>query len=352
MSEPGSADLMLGPATRLLWRATDSVHLELGGRGVVVDGLPAALVRRVATPVSPHDPAPALPPSAGPVLATLVEAGYLWHRSADPDDPRLAAPHPRLAGELAALAVRHGERAAEVLSSRRHACVQVAGVSRLTAHLAALLAAAGLGRVHCSTAGAVRLGMAMPGGVSPGDEGEPLSAAAAAAVRRAASEVDTTPLPADERADLTVLAVDGPLPEDRLAAFHARNAAYLVVSLGLDGGVIGPLVLPGLTSCLRCADLHRGDRDPAWSALAVQLTVERRHGPASSVPVAAVIAGIAAQQALAYLDGDEPDCLDATLEYRPPDYRVRRRSWPPHPDCGCAGAPDPVSPRTLGRPPS
>src|SRR5438094_195776 len=40
-AEPGFA---LGPATRLLWRSADSVHLELGHRAVVVDGLPAGLI--------------------------------------------------------------------------------------------------------------------------------------------------------------------------------------------------------------------------------------------------------------------------------------------------------------------
>jgi nicotinamidase-related amidase len=39
-----------------------------------------------------------------------------------------------------------------------------------------------------------------------------------------------------------------------------------------DGtGLVGPLVIPGVTSCLRCADLHRSDRDAAWPALAAQL---------------------------------------------------------------------------------
>ena len=31
------------------------------------------------------------------------------------------------------------------------------------------------------------------------------------------------------------------------------------------------MVIPGETSCLRCADLHRCDRDAAWPVLAAQL---------------------------------------------------------------------------------
>jgi hypothetical protein len=332
----GPADVVLGPATRLLWRGPDTVHLEMGSRAVVVDGLPAPVLRRVASPVAPAEPPPPLAAGARHALTALAESGYLWPRGTGRDDPRLAAPQPRLAGELAALAVGHGQRAAEVLSARRHASVQVGGGSRVAAHLAAVLAAAGVGRVHCTGDGSTRLAAAVPGGVTVDDEGAPYPAAAEAAVRRAAPDTDITPLPADERPDLTVLAVDGPVTDDRVRGLHAADAPYLVVTLGIDFGVVGPLVLPGLTSCLGCADRHRADRDPAWTALAVQLTVGRRYGPASAAAVATTVAGIAAQQALAFLDGDDPACIDGTLELRLPDYRVRRRSWPPHPECACS----------------
>jgi hypothetical protein len=70
----------------------------------------------------------------------------------------------------------------------------------------------------------------------------------------------------------------------------------------------------------------------------VQLSVARRYGPASAVTVATVVAGVAAQQALAFLDGGEPDCVDGTIELHLPDWRLRRRSWLPHAECGCAAA--------------
>jgi hypothetical protein len=328
------ADLVLGPATRLLWRSPDAVHLELGSHAVIVEGLPPQLVSHVATQLPP-DGVPAVDPGARHALTSLADAGYLWPRPTDPDDCRLAPPAPRLAGELTALAARHGERAAELLSARRHASVVVHGSGRTGAHLAALLAAAGVGRVHCVTNGSVRLFHATPGGVEPGDEGLDLMHASEAAIARAAPEADTTPLAVGEQPDLTILAIDAPIDDDRRGALHAAGAAHLAVVLGTDHGVIGPLVLPGLTSCLRCADLHRRDRDPAWTALAVQLTVARRHGPESDVAVATVVVGAAALQALAFLDGGEPACIDGTLELHQPDWRLRRRSWPPHPDCDC-----------------
>jgi hypothetical protein len=318
----------------MFWRSPESVHLELGSSGVVVDGLPTPWIRRVASPVGPSAAPPPIDAAAREALEALAEAGYLWPRPTD-DDPRGTPPEPRLAGELAALAVQHGEAAADVLRSRRRATVEVHGRSRTAAHVAAILAAAGVGRVHIASDGTARLHHALPGGLTTADEGDALPAAAERAVHRAAADTDTTPLPVGERAQLTVLAVDGPVPDERISALHATDAPYLAVLLGIDYGVIGPLVLPGLTSCLRCADLHRADRDPAWSSLAVQLTIGRRHGPVSAVAVATVVAGVAAQQALTFLDGGEPDCIDGTIELRLPDWRLRRRSWPSHPECGC-----------------
>jgi hypothetical protein len=122
---------------------------------------------------------------------------------------------------------------------------------------------------------------------------------------------------------------------------HARGCAHLLVRLGSDHGAVGPLVLPALTSCLRCADLHRLDRDPAWNALAVQLSVPHRSALASEVTLATVIAGLAAMQALDFLDGGRPATVEGSLEMRPPDWRIRRRSWPVHPDCDCMPSPMP-----------
>jgi hypothetical protein len=42
-------------------------------------------------------------------------------------------------------------------------------------------------------------------------------------------------------------------------------------------------------------------------------------------------------QVLAMVDGTaDPATLGGTLELALPGWRWRRRSWPAHPDCGCA----------------
>jgi bacteriocin biosynthesis cyclodehydratase domain-containing protein len=334
MDAPTVADRMLNPAARLLWRSATTLQIELGDRAVVVDGPAARAVRRLAG--RRKSEAPARSGRADPVLRTLSEAGFLWSRPLEEDDDRLAPPAPRLAPELTALAARHGERAAELLNARRHVTVVVHGSGRTGPHIAAVLAAAGVGRINVLDLSAAHLNQSAPGGLSPADEGRNVSSASAEAIRRAAPEADVRPLAPADRPDLVVLACDEPVDPDRRAALHARGTAHLLVRLGPEHGVVGPLVIPGLTSCLHCADLHRLDRDPAWTALAVQLAAPHRGG-GSDITVATLIAGLAAQQALAYLDGEQPATIDGTLEQHLPDWRIRRRSWPAHPDCDCSG---------------
>lgn len=343
--EPGAGDrgadeLMLAPAARLLWRSARAVHLELAGRAVVVDGLPADVVEALAARAGVRTPAlGAGEPGVRGTLADLRRDGYLWARAATDRDDRLLPPTPRLAPELAALTALHGERGVDTLAVRRRSTVAVQGAGRVPPQLAALLAASGVGRVVTVAHGPVRLAHAAPGGVTPADEGQDLRAASAAAVRRAAPDVDVTPLPPDGPPDLVVLVGDGPVDDDRRRALHAAGTPHLAVTTGIEHGVVGPLVVPGLTSCLRCADLHRRDRDAQWSVLATQLALPRRYGPSTDVVVATLTAGVAALQALAFVDGADPAAVDGTLELRLPDWRVRRRSWTPHPSCECGLAP-------------
>jgi len=52
---------------------------------------------------------------------------------------------------------------------------------------------------------------------------------------------------------------------------HSQGVSHLPVRVRDGTGLVGPLVIPGVTSCLGCADLHRSDRDAAWPAIAAQL---------------------------------------------------------------------------------
>jgi hypothetical protein len=222
-----------------------------------------------------------------------------------------------------------------VLADRAQACVAVQGTGRLAVAIATLLAAANVGRVTVQDSGEVHRHDWAPGGLQSDDEGRRFQLAASDAIRRAGVKVDSTALGAGERADLVVLTGETPIEPEVRAQLHQLGAPHLIARIGSDEAIVGPLVLPGLTSCLRCADLTRLDRDPQWSALAVQLATTTRRPRPAEIGLCMFAAGLTVMQVLAYLDGEEPATLSASLELHPPDWRLRRRTWPQHAQCDC-----------------
>lgn len=334
---PEGARVVLDPAVRVLWRAADCVQLELGDRALVIDGVDPAAITALAGRAAAC-PAPAGVVPAGmhrDDIRRLTAAGFA---TVVPPGAPPAGTIPTLAGELAALTARRGAAGSAAFSARAHRCIAIVGAGRIGAHLAAVLAASGVGRVAVTDHSTVRLTHPLPGGVAPADEGRRHSEAAADAVARAVPGADTTPLVSDHEPDLTVVAVDEPLDDERREDLHERGRTHLVARIGPGFAAIGPLVVPGFTSCLRCADLHRRDRDPAWPALAVQLSVPPRYGTASETALATLAVGVTSLQVLQYLDGAAPATIDGTLELHQPDWRLRRRSWSRHPDCDCGEA--------------
>lgn len=164
-----------------------------------------------------------------------------------------------------------------------------------------------------------------------------LSAAAVGVVRRASGSSDVT-WGSSPGPDLVVLAPATGTALDLRDDLMRESIPHLPANVRELTGVVGPLVVPGHTSCLRCQDLHRTDRDSAWPLLAAQLaTPTRQCREAGDGVLATLVASCAALQVLAFIDGCDPvpATVDGTLEVTLPDWRIRRRSWPLHPGCGC-----------------
>ncbi len=132
---------------------------------------------------------------------------------------------------------------------------------------------------------------------------------------------------------LVVLAGPSAEPDRTLTdSLFRAGRPHLVVRLEPDRAVVGPLVLPGRTPCIRCQDLHRCRLDDAWPHLLAQLCRE----PVAPEPtLLAWAASTAAVQALAWLAGGPPEAAGSTLELGLADFRLRTRAWPAHPRCGC-----------------
>jgi hypothetical protein len=279
--------------------------------------------------------------SAGMVddLLAGLRAGGLLHDLAATDllatDAGPAA-MARAATELPAAVT--GPGSAGHWRARRQSAVVVDGATRVGAPLAAVLAASGVGRVHVRDRGAATAADAVVGGVSAADEGRPRALAAADAVRRANPLTDLRPLPADRAPDLVVLCRPWAAADPLQVSLHRDGVPHLVATVRGETGVVGPLVLPGTTSCLRCADAHRRDDDPAWPRLAAQLAAADP-APSGSTVTCLLTAATAAVQVLAHLDGAAtPAVLEATLELRLPGLLPVLRRWPAHPACPCGAA--------------
>jgi hypothetical protein len=236
---------------------------------------------------------------------------------------------------------------ARCLDGRRAANVLVVGAGRVGSLVAALLGAAGVGHVSIRDELMTGPADAVPGGLAPHDDGQPRAVAAMAAAQRAgAASVDGAvrmPDPTDCRtADLAVVVTEGWLtpPAALVELFGLVGVPYLLAGVRETYGVVGPLVLPGRTSCPACHDLHRADRDPSWPMVAAQLATETRGvAPSCDVTLATGVAALAAGQVLAHLIGPGlTRCVDGTLELRLPEWAVRRRAWSPHPACECGAA--------------
>ncbi|HKN95791.1 MAG TPA: hypothetical protein VJX10_01645, partial [Pseudonocardiaceae bacterium] len=115
---------------------------------------------------------------------------------------------------------------------------------------------------------------------------------------------------------------------------------HLMVHAAEGTGVVGPLVVPGRTSCLRCVDLHNTDADPCWPAVAAQLA---DHPQPADLASAQATAAFAAGQALRFLHGsgagrDDLPVWGAAVEIDVFTGRCTRIEWEPHARCTCDAA--------------
>jgi hypothetical protein len=331
------------PGLRRLWRDRHAVQLGTDPRRAVVLEFADPRLARVLDLLDGSRTEQAVlrdaatlgitEPAAIALLSTLRDGGLAVdaHTLVPPGVPE---PVRRgLATEIAALAL--GREVAPAVAIRRRAAahVLVTGYGRLAVPIAAALAQAGVGHVDTAVSGRTRPSDAAPGGLSPADAGRPRATAAAEAVTRVAPATSVKPL--RDRAATFVVQTGTRRPASLAALAYARRGIpHLAVEVRDDAAVLGPLVPPAGSPCLNCLDLHRREHDPAWPALAAQLST----GPEGIEPIAVTtvlaVTAYAVDEVLAYLDGRKPQTIGTTIELTGPG-REARRAWSPHPGCEC-----------------
>jgi len=174
----------------------------------------------------------------------------------------------------------------------------------------------------------------------------PLSDLLASALRCSGAHItqsSRTHAAAAKATDLAVLA-DFLVSDPRVVRdLHAAKVPHLPVRVRDGVGLVGPLVIPGVTSCLGCADLHRSDRDAAWPAVAAQLRDTVGNADRATVLATAALALNQVDRVVrAVRRGDHvtrtsepPPTLDATLEFDVNVGSIVARRWSRHPRCTC-----------------
>ncbi len=193
----------------------------------------------------------------------------------------------------ASLAVQDSDGGASLLARRSSCTVQVSGRGPVAALVADLLTSSGL---------------AVTGTDSPSEASQ---------------------------ADLLVL-VGRQSPAETAELLRLRQP-YLAAYAEEAIGVVGPLVRPAVTACLRCIDLTKAERDPAWPLILAQLASRCADPPGCDAVLAASVAAQTAAQAVAFADRSHraDATANGTLELVLPSWQWRRRTWLPHPACAC-----------------
>lgn len=295
---PAPTRPLLIPGAHPLRRHDGRLQVGLDPSGAVV--LPPqpevpALLRGLDGSTAPTGSAP---------LDALAAAGALVGEQAV--TPLLgASTSPTEAARVAALVRSHGERAPEAARQRssRHVGLVAFGPGgeRIRTQVTALLEGAGL----------------------------------------AAYAADA--LPPDRRLpDLGLLVGVGEPDRDLLDDWLRARVPHLLLRLTEGSALVGPFVLPGESSCLRCIDAHYTDADPTWPLLVRQYAEASRSARYDRVPepvdplLTAAAVGWLARDAATWCEGDRPSLWSAVLRLDPTLREVECRSWRRHPACGCS----------------
>ena len=142
-------------------------------------------------------------------------------------------------------------------------------------------------------------------------------------------------------AHLTVILGSHPVIGSEVAAVEVAlpNGAHLFVASYGDRAMAGPLVVPGVTSCLRCAYLHTRDADQQWPHVSLQLThaIAKMKSPPTDRLLNTLIAAQVGVLVRSWTDHQftQTQWKNRSYELRLPECELLIQARPPHPLCQC-----------------
>jgi len=241
-----------------------------------------------------------------------------------------------------------------VLARRRRAWIDIRANGRLGFACARLLATAGIGRLTIADPTLVEAQALAPLGPTRDHLGQRTSQAVYDDLSAHAPATRRTPR-MSSGPDVTLIIETEPLINlDVIDDLMRRDAVHLPVVQRGGGFVLGPLVLPGRSACVRCVDHMRTEQDPAWPWMTAQLRTDPRAARAAVAAHDSVLGTAAAAllclQVLTYIDGETaPLLVDAIGHLALPHGQLERVPAAAHPACGCTWPGQVVAPRARQR---
>lgn len=233
--------------------------------------------------------------------------------------------------------VAYAAAAGNLVRNRAGSAARIHGLGRCGQTVAALLAASGIGALYLNDQHPVLAGDVGIGPLRMADLGK--SRTVALAYRLGQQWPRTrlsgwTPGPESSAlgAQVTVVTACDALPESWLAHLAATRIPHLPVVFGPAWARVGPLVIPGLTTCLDCAQPRHGSGVTGPRSTGTP----RSDSSTAELALSCAAAGLAAVQVLMLLDGvNVPTTADAVLTIDLATGGVHREQVQPRPDCTC-----------------
>ena len=180
--------------------------------------------------------------------------------------------------------------------------------------------------------------------VLPGDTvelGYPQSLLGSQRVRAAKSDADGLSIQlhsrvstAFDQADLAILVCHDIIQPADYQPWLSRDVPHLAICFDESGVEISHIVIPGVTPCLGCIELHRINNEPNWIKIATQLTNLDRDLADSALMLFST--GIALSKSLNFLDRlENQEPLDMIRLERSGEVVTSQANWS---ECGCRNA--------------
>ncbi len=121
---------------------------------------------------------------------------------------------------------------------------------------------------------------------------------------------------------------------------NAEQIAHIVITTEGCSATAGPLVVPGVSACLRCVELGQQIHDPAWGHTHLQSQARRTsQQPPCDNLLTSWAAVMAAMSAVAYLERNPDDALGLLVGQRlfatTPGPQISTEALAVQPSCGC-----------------